>query len=444
MQGNDVCRSLLFLELIRVVLPRFLILPFIIAIATINFSSVSHAQSAQRAVLYEDDPTEPAGRMFAGVVTWKTENSPQRVGGPPDLAIRAEITIPDRNMRISLIVRRNMDPKLSASYTVSILFNLPPEFPNGGISEIRGILMKKSEDTRGTRLIGLAVKVTPTFFLLGLSSSSGADVRRNLLLLKERSWLDIAIVYTSGRRAILAVEKGAQGDRAFADAFAVWNEKATATPQVGATLRRSSGTAFFVSNSGHLVTNAHVVEDCVTLRAIDAGGTEIPLAVVSIAKSDDLALLKAPTQRTSVAVFRQSTKLNQGEAVIAYGYPLSGLLASSGNVSTGIITALAGISNDARQIQISAPVQPGSSGGPLVDSKGSVVGIVVAKLDAMAVAAITDDIPQNINFAIKASAAINLLDANSVQYRTDGALQDLSVQLVTERMKEYTVKVECN
>ena len=159
------------------------------------------------------------GRQFVGTVTWRTENSPPAAGQPPDRAIRADINIPDRNMQVSLVIRRNTDPGLTASHTVSIMFTLPPDFPNGGISEIRGMLMKQAEDTRGTSLAGLAVKVTPTFFLVGLSSASDADVQRNMQLLKERSWFDIAIVYNNGRRAILAVEKGAPGERAFADAF---------------------------------------------------------------------------------------------------------------------------------------------------------------------------------------------------------------------------------
>jgi hypothetical protein len=184
----------------------------------------SEAPVVQRAVLYEDDPVEPAGRQFVGTVTWRTENSPPAAGQPPDRAIRAEINIPERNMQVNLTIRRNTDPGLTASHTVSIMFTLPPDFPNGGVSEIRGMLMKQAEDTRGTSLAGLAVKVTPTFFLVGLSSASDADVQRNLQLLKERSWFDIAIVYNNGRRAILAVEKGGPGDRAFADAFAAWRQ----------------------------------------------------------------------------------------------------------------------------------------------------------------------------------------------------------------------------
>jgi S1-C subfamily serine protease len=95
-------------------------------------------------------------------------------------------------------------------------------------------------------------------------------------------------------------------------------------------------------------------------------------------------------------------------------------------------------------MQISAPVQPGNSGSPLVDTKGAVVGVVVAKLDAMAVAGITKDIPQNINFAIKASAVIDLLDANSINYHSEALQREWSVEALTQQMKKYTVRIECN
>jgi hypothetical protein len=85
------------------------------------------------------------------------------------------------------------------------------------------ILMKQAEQARGVPLAGLVVKVTPTFFLVGLASS-GEDAQRNIALLKERAWFDIPLVYTNGRRAILAVEKGTPGERAFNDAFAAWGQ----------------------------------------------------------------------------------------------------------------------------------------------------------------------------------------------------------------------------
>jgi hypothetical protein len=103
------------------------------------------------------------------------------------------------------------------------MFNLPADFPGGGINNVPGVLMKQAEQARGTPLAGLAVKVTNGFFLIGLSAVD-ADKQRNLQLLKDQEWFDIPIVYTNGGRAILAVEKGPPGDRAFNDAFNAWSK----------------------------------------------------------------------------------------------------------------------------------------------------------------------------------------------------------------------------
>jgi hypothetical protein len=120
-------------------------------------------------------------------------------------------------------LRRNNDPNLPASHTVEIMFRLPPDFPAGGVSNVPGILMKQAEQSRGQPLSGLAVKVTTGFFLIGLSSVE-ADRERNVQLLKERAWFDIPVVYSNNRRAILALEKGTPGERAFEEAFQAWKQ----------------------------------------------------------------------------------------------------------------------------------------------------------------------------------------------------------------------------
>ncbi len=186
-------------------------------------SQQTEAPVAQRVVLYEEDPTDSAGKRFAGTVLWRTEMVSPGAGQPPDRTVRADITIPERGMQVTWSLRRNSDKDLPASHTVSIMFNLPADFPHGEVAEIRGVLMKQSEQTRGVSLAGLSVKVTTGFFLIGLSATE-AEMQRNVQMLKERSWFDIAIVYKDGRRAILAVEKGTPGERAFADGFAAWGQ----------------------------------------------------------------------------------------------------------------------------------------------------------------------------------------------------------------------------
>ena len=178
---------------------------------------------AQRVVLYEEDPSNASGKQYVGTAIWRTESVAAGPGQANDVAVRAEIEIPEPKVTVKWSLRRNTDKALPASHTIEIMFSLPPDFPNGGISNIPGILMKQAEQTRGVPLAGLAVKMTTGFFLIGLSSAE-ADVQRNIQLLKERAWFNVPVVYANGRRAIMAIEKGEPGERAFAEAFAAWGE----------------------------------------------------------------------------------------------------------------------------------------------------------------------------------------------------------------------------
>jgi hypothetical protein len=181
------------------------------------------AAVAQRVVLYEEDPADPQGKRYVGSAIWRTEPITASPGAAPDIAVRADLEIPERRMTMTLSLRRNTDQALPASHTIELTFNLPADFPFGGISNVPGVLMKQAEATRGAPLAGLAVKVTSGFFLVGLSAVD-ADMQRNLQLLKERAWFDIPIVYNNGRRAILAIEKGNPGERAFDEVFKAWGQ----------------------------------------------------------------------------------------------------------------------------------------------------------------------------------------------------------------------------
>jgi len=186
-------------------------------------SSETVAPVAQRVALYDEDPSDPKGKQYVGTVVWRTEQIKGSGNTPGDLAVRADIDIPERKFKMTISFRRNTDSSLPASHTAELTFILPPNFDGGGVGNVPGILMKSNEQARGTPLAGLAVKVTDGFFLVGLSNVE-ADRARNLQLLKERSWFDVPLVYTNQRRAIIAIEKGAPGERAFQDAFAAWGE----------------------------------------------------------------------------------------------------------------------------------------------------------------------------------------------------------------------------
>ena len=186
-------------------------------------SSDSVAPVAQRVVLYDEDPSDPKGKQYVGSVIWRTEPIKASGSQKPDIAVRADIEIPDRKFKMTMSFRRNTDSSLPASHTAELTFILPQDFSGGGVGNVPGILMKSNEQARGTPLAGLAVKVTDGFFLVGLSNVD-SDRARNLQLLKERSWFDVPLVYVNQRRAIIAIEKGAPGERAFNDAFAAWGE----------------------------------------------------------------------------------------------------------------------------------------------------------------------------------------------------------------------------
>ena len=181
------------------------------------------AAVAQKVVLYDEDPSDPQGKRYVGSAVWRTETVSPGSGLAPELAIRADVEIPERRMRMTWSLRRNTDKALPASHTIEILFTLPADFSEGGISNVPGMLMKQNEQARGVPLAGLSVKVTNNYFLIGLSSVV-VDKDRNIQLLKERDWFDIPIVYTSGKRAILAIEKGVPGTRAFEESFRAWGE----------------------------------------------------------------------------------------------------------------------------------------------------------------------------------------------------------------------------
>ena len=176
------------------------------------------------ASLIEADPSDPKGKRYVGSVIWRTEMVSAALGVAPELAVRADIEIPERRMTMTWSIRRNTDKTLPATHTIEMTFNLPADFSGGSIANVPAIVMKQSEEERGNKLVTRVAKVTNGFFLIGLSAVD-ADVQRDKQLLQDRPWFDIGIIYTNGNQAILALEKGELGNRAFAQAFAAWDKK---------------------------------------------------------------------------------------------------------------------------------------------------------------------------------------------------------------------------
>ncbi len=175
----------------------------------------------------------------------------------------------------------------------------------------------------------------------------------------------------------------------------------------------SSGTGFVVA-ARRIMTNHHVIEGCTEVAARLADGRELPARVLASDATRDLALLSTEAEAGPILRFRSAGAYRRGEGVVTYGFPLAGLLSSGPTLTTGEVSALTGLADNPRHIQISAPVQPGNSGGPLLDMRGQVIGVVVSKLNAGQIARQTGDIPQNVNFAVKHTEALDFLREQNV------------------------------
>ena len=223
--------------------------------------------------------------------------------------------------------------------------------------------------------------------------------------------------------------------------------RASVTPATELAARRyvgtRSGSGFVVDANGHVLTNKHDVRSCASVRVRSDSTRAIDAKVVATDPDDDLALLLAAQPLLAPARFRANAGPRPGDDVVAVGFPLVGLLADQMHVSVGTVNALAGLYNDLHNLQMSAPVQPGNSGGPLLDGSGNVVGVVVTKLDARAVAEQMGDLPQNVNFAIKAAVAREFLASQGVEVRTWQSTVARSNADVGEMGRAVTVLVEC-
>ena len=188
-------------------------------------------------------------------------------------------------------------------------------------------------------------------------------------------------------------------------------------PPPGTGREVSSGTGFIIGDR-QLLTNDHVVRDCRNLRARTAEGREITATTRARDNRRDLALLDLREPAGPPLAFRAEPAIRRGESVVTYGFPLAGMLSSGPTLTTGDISALAGLADNRAHFQISAPVQPGNSGGPLLDLAGNVVGVITSKLNAQRVAQRTGDIPQNVNFAVKAEEVLAFLREQRITPRT--------------------------
>ena len=177
----------------------------------------------------------------------------------------------------------------------------------------------------------------------------------------------------------------------------------------------ATGTGFLFSSSDYVITSYHVVHGSKSISVRLTNGERIDATIAIKDTNNDIAILKLskpPTSRQNIITLGDSTSVKTGDRVFTYGFPLVDLLGhQEPRYSEGFINSLSGMSNDPRLFQVSIPIQPGNSGGPVFNEKGELIGIATSSIDTEQTKKVFGAIPQNVNFAIK-SAYINSLLPN--------------------------------
>ena len=206
-----------------------------------------------------------------------------------------------------------------------------------------------------------------------------------------------------------------------------------------------SGTGFVINRSGHILTNYHVVEGCSDISFQIRGEGATQASIISTNETADLALLKIEAFEGLPAQFAYSSETKMGAELFVYGFPLTDDLSAQGNFTNGIVSATSGINDDMTQFQMTAPIQPGNSGGPVLNENGEIIGVVVATANQDFFRTQRGTDTQNINFAIHGAISKRFLDSNNISYEVSANEADsLSVADVASRAQEFTGILLCN
>lgn len=215
-------------------------------------------------------------------------------------------------------------------------------------------------------------------------------------------------------------------------------------PNVAQKPKITSGTGIAITNHGYILTNNHVINGCKSIAVQGINAQQSIATVEVVDPKNDLALLRTAMRFSHVAKFRLQTKpLKLGEEIGVVGFPLMGILSSEPKATFGQINSVAGMQNDYSLFQFSAPVQGGNSGGPVLDATGSVVGVVVSQASIL-LAALTGNIPQNVNFAIRGELAQLFMNSHGIKYGVATASDKLETDEIAELGRQISVLIVCS
>jgi serine protease Do len=203
----------------------------------------------------------------------------------------------------------------------------------------------------------------------------------------------------------------------------------------------ASGTGFYFNSSGQVLTAAHVIQDCVRID-VKRDEQVRPGKVLARSNVVDVAVLDTGAASSSFLPFRRGMSFELGEPVTNVGYPLQNILAATPNLTRGNVSARGGLTGSVGQFQFSAPIQPGSSGGPVVSDGGELLGITVGTLNALALAK-QGVIPQNVNFALEARYAARFLEKNTLAFTTVEPNAHGDAHTANQAALAAVVSVEC-
>lgn len=199
------------------------------------------------------------------------------------------------------------------------------------------------------------------------------------------------------------------------------------------------GSGFAISVAGTIVTNAHLVTNCREIEVPNFG----PARLITTDPDRDLAVIQVARNKLTTVAQIRTGKLELGQAVVALGYPLSDVMGNALTVSPGVVASLSGLGGDQDSFTVSANIQPGNSGGPVLDTNGDVVGVTVAKLNEVQMLKDAGTTGASLGFAIDAHTLADFLAPFKSSTTVGAALRNLSVQAIVARAKEFTVQVIC-